>query len=90
MNTKHTPAPWKFNENVIEAPDGLPIHHAVRSEEEKQANARLIAAAPELLEAAVYAVECLNRLNAEIGQIGDNGDQALQSLESAIQKATQP
>lgn len=50
-----------------------------------EANARLIAAAPDLLKAAEYAIECLLKM----GNIGDFGDQALQSLESAIKKATQ-
>ena len=56
---------------------------------ERLANAKIIAAAPDLLEACMYAVTCLAKLNIEMGQIGDNGDQALQALEQAIKKATE-
>lgn len=56
---KHTPAPWVKNGDFIESQDGYwicaldtePIHKIDYGETE-QANARLIAAAPELLEAA--------------------------------------
>jgi len=50
-----------------------------------EANAKLIAAAPELLDAAKYAVECLEKLTINTG---DLGDQAYQSLKDAITKAT--
>jgi hypothetical protein len=55
--------------------------------EEAKAYADLFAAAPYLLDAARYAVECLERLNTELGQIGDNGDQAYNALKAAISKA---
>lgn len=49
-----------------------------------EANAHLIAAAPELLSACEYAFECLSKLTMNTG---DLGDQAYQALESAIKKA---
>jgi len=58
------------------------------TEETGKYNAKLIAAAPDLLDSAMYAIECLDRLNEELGQIGDNGDQAYNALKSAIEKAT--
>lgn len=58
------------------------------TDEQRIATAKLIAAAPELLDAAQYAIECLERLDTELGQIGDNGDQAYNALKQAIEKAT--
>lgn len=58
MTTKHTPGPWNFDNHSpalpvlgIYAADGKNPFHGDRSQEELAANARLIAAAPELLEA---------------------------------------
>jgi hypothetical protein len=52
--------------------------------ETAKANAKLIAAAPDLLDAAQYAIKCIDCL----GDIGDNGNHALQVLKEAINKAT--
>ncbi len=62
MTNKHTPGPWKHvvkygdNSGPINGPDGKAVASIVgnstRPTEEKGANARLIAAAPELLEVA--------------------------------------
>ncbi len=69
---KHTPAPWKAS--------GLEIRHAERSlilaqvykhlpanqsKEEAEANARLIAAAPELLEALKVAQAWLSNIRTD-------------------------
>lgn len=57
METKHTPGPWEFTDNALVGPkiDDKPIWLRpviLRSEVGvSDANARLIAAAPELLEA---------------------------------------
>ena len=58
MNTKkaeHTPGPWRVGENtqyVIAGKDSITrTHSVVRGEAVAEANARLIAAAPEMLEA---------------------------------------
>lgn len=54
---KHTPGPWEFSgcDHApilhIYAPDNKHIFHGERSQTEQEANARLIAAAPEMLEA---------------------------------------
>ena len=74
MNTKHTPAPWDFNTNLLDSDGFIEVFHDGdvdgtqpiadihsgeshelgsfnRSKEETEANARLISASPELLEA---------------------------------------
>lgn len=96
---KHTPGPWALdNENRIIELNGKGIKQikiispwredAWEDDKEAIANMKLMAAAPDLLEAAQYAIECLNNLSAQLGNIGDFGDQALQSLEYSVKKAT--
>lgn len=61
MNAKHTPGPWEIRDvNVTFISIGAPEHHSLAdtwaidegvTTEQLHANARLIAAAPELLEA---------------------------------------
>lgn len=59
--TKPTPGPWVFSGNDsapilhIYAPDNNHLFHQDRSLEEQEANARLMAAAPELLAACKAA-----------------------------------
>lgn len=58
MNAKHTPGPWEFDDKhssgfpllCLYAADNRNPFHGSRSDDEQNANARLIAAAPELLE----------------------------------------
>lgn len=96
---KHTPGPWKLIPHreddrltMVIGNDGTfhgrfvcnvatisPGHH------EDQANARLIAAAPELLEAAVGALIRFRHYEQNLG--GADGDVILE-LELAIAKAT--
>lgn len=52
----HTPGPWTVNDVSIEADGGLVALAYARGKGSMKANARLIAAAPELLE-ALKAVE---------------------------------
>lgn len=72
----HTPAPWKIGyanqtrlgywTQSVKGPNGHPIHPARangNTQQVAEANARLIAAAPELLEQLKRAVECLHDLN---------------------------
>ena len=54
----HTPGPWIVNKDwigEIKGPDGALIAGVCRTGEEQDSNARLIAVAPELLEAAKAA-----------------------------------
>ena len=68
---KHTPGPWETDRNNVHTGQIATIHHCLNNdwvevwspnwpmdEAEQEANARLIAAAPELLEALMEAVEC--------------------------------
>ena len=50
MKTQHTPGPWTVDNQYIHGPDGIRFL-PVAGDEAGQANARLIAAAPTLLEA---------------------------------------
>jgi len=95
METKHTQGIWTVGANV--ANDYEPRYTEVLSGEkriakasygkdweEHQANARLIDAAPELLEACLYAYAELHQdLNFEFSVLVNN-------LREAVQKATQP
>lgn len=57
MNTKHTPGPWTVRKDAIKflitAKDNSGIAHTSGLHYDSEANARLIAAAPELLEALI-------------------------------------
>ena len=55
MKTQHTPGPWTVDNQYIHGPDGIRFL-AVAGDGAGQANARLIASAPELLAAARLAV----------------------------------
>ena len=53
MKTKHTPGPWQYNERTVSkqiSNHALSIADCYGKNEEAQANAKLIAAAPDLLE----------------------------------------
>ena len=101
METKHTPGPWELEEWEFDyGPTGdfsiyqsrsktprMPIacvqlpFHGKRTE----ANARLIAAAPELLEAAIELKDVCNRPSAARTRA-----EAWRKLDKAIAKALQP
>lgn len=66
MTTKHTPGPWKVIDRrphfgIVQVGKGGVIatipSNTIKSNDEKQANAALIAAAPELLEALIDIVQ---------------------------------
>lgn len=88
METKHTPGPWSFRPlmsednrgmGYIEDANGHDIIHAGVMDlpmHENQANAALIAAAPDLLEALKSAVERLERYNQCFGEVDDSITQA--------------
>lgn len=82
--TQHTPGPWELvgspEENYVGriVADGrrlticeMPTGWAQHAEKERQSNAHLLAAAPELLEAAQEAMQTLTRLRQR-GTIGDS------------------
>jgi len=64
-NVKHTPGKWSYTRNpentrwIIDSEPNRAIATTAGYEPDNEANARLIAAAPELLAAATYALEVL-------------------------------
>lgn len=81
--SEHTPGPWRVH---VSRTDDL--EYVVTNEGHKVAfpyghNARLIAAAPDLLEAAKHAEEILSLYVAQTGEPGE----ALEALRIAITKA---
>lgn len=65
MSSKHTPGPWAYQEDsdvythIVRGPGNRFICQlAQTTSAEIEANARLIAAAPELLDALIEAVAC--------------------------------
>lgn len=108
METTHTPGPWinrqneilgpfKSNKTICEIPQDKSI-----SNEESEANARLISAAPELLEALIEARKLLLDMGHTVRYLDEDctnsnlwandenyiSDQRFLSLEEAINKAT--
>ncbi len=92
--SKHTKGPWAINEFLVYAENGngctlATINSTSKgiSDEEAQANARLIAAAPELLEACQSSLQwILDVLQAEPPET--YSDDILDELNAAIDKAT--
>lgn len=95
MSSKHTPGPWTYQENsdaythIVRGPTNSLICQLAQSMHvEIEANARLIAAAPEMLEALVNADKLLRSLGfiaeADIPKAGSLGNQ----ISTAIAKAT--
>lgn len=97
--TMHTPGPWEIDahNDVSGGVDGGPIAHPYRAgvygltAAEAQANARLIAAAPDLLEAAKNIEDWLDSaamVSNEYRALEDDDLRALrQTLQAAITKA---
>ena len=92
MNTQHTPGPWLYAQEGVDAfgivqPDGHSIVHLVAlqnstSASHLPANARLIAAAPDLLDALKDMLD--NHEDACTGY----GEGAAEKARDAIAKAT--
>lgn len=85
-NAQHTPGPWKVVTfgMVVESADGVRVceTHAT----DREANARLIAAAPELLEALESVTRCLQWHNEQHGVGMDEA--AIAKAVAAIAKAS--
>lgn len=89
---KHSPAPWRIEEfwgiiNICDA-DNSPVVYELAGGETEQADAALIAAAPDLLEAckALMRFEAI-RDDEEASIQRNRYDTALSLIESAIAKA---
>ena len=86
-DTAHSPGPWNITDDwpgrlSIVASDGRIIAVANEFGAEKNANARLIAAAPELLDASKFALEELHCPDGDDAECG-----ALAALRDAIATA---
>jgi hypothetical protein len=85
---KHTPGPWLHHEGKIHAPGALWIATVVERDDiidadETEANAALLAAAPELLAALVRAERCIRGYTDSSKRECD-----LDGIRAAIAKAT--
>ena len=104
MNTKHTPGPWTATlaNTIIPANRTRIIATAWRNselpcipEEEQAANAKLLAAAPELLDILRTVTEYLNEADAEEQAADHHGDDscsycnAIAEARAIIAKATE-
>ncbi len=89
--TKHTPGPWKvrlgLNEAFIDAPGivCLAVVNSLTDTAEAEVNARLIAAAPELLAACKMVVRLVDDPRSPAAK--DPWGDGLTQLEAAIAKA---
>jgi hypothetical protein len=104
MKTKHTQGEWAFDDNEIysESTDhGAAIctmntTSAHFTQEEVKANARLIAAAPTMLNALIEAEKLINSIRQYMPKSVQNADRFnfeninANVIKAAIQKATQP
>lgn len=89
MTAKHTPGPWNHGEDgFVYSPCGkytlADPHYADLDIDEREANARLIAAAPELLAACEQALKVVD---AHRRASGGDGDITAALIRSAIAKA---
>ena len=91
MSAQHTPGPWKFGfesvdpEWAIVTIEGGLIIANVNADHRQEANARLIAAAPDLLEAA-HGVDVLYaELQAALPKIANT--RAMDIVQDAVRKA---
>lgn len=84
---KHTPGPWALTEDGLGIKAGFNFVSVMtnRWKGESKANAHLIAAAPELLEALKFAYELLQ--HAQEGNLNINIAAGLQRSHEAIAKA---
>ena len=79
---KHTPGPWKYNGEFIEAFDGKPIFCEDRTAEQIEADAYLMAASLDLVEALGLALNWVGRKPCS-----DEEDSELLIIEDAISYA---
>lgn len=98
METKHTKGEWGYKKfdvtkvqysYVIQSSNGDTICKMLRDDSDnvitEGANAKLIAAAPELLEALI---ECLGGVKELNGEFQEGWDETIEKAENAINKAT--
>lgn len=100
MSTKHTPGPWHVDRAHVVGPDSVVIVRQAAAYDDAQNDLRLIAAAPELLEALQSLLQHVEHADscgdhdaynhASVPTCGCGLDSALELAQAAIAKATQP
>ncbi len=96
QSTSHTPAPWLLDGTIIhvieKGADRFAAYvtspNKIASQQEVDANAHLIAAAPELVEACWEAFECLVILQDKTGTLTEVEEDCKKTLLAAITQAT--
>ena len=86
--TKHTPGPWKFNDDYVRATDGTPVADVWldNPKEDEDANAALIAAAPDLL-AQLRQLYAAHKFSLDTGAAYVVDEMAVRFMAAAIAKA---
>jgi hypothetical protein len=92
----HTPGPWSWDSDTMFSSSddvkhvrwrvcamGKTITQVYRNDEHAESDARLIAAAPELLEALKAAEQCIGELSPTQARV-----EAMQMIQAALAKAT--
>lgn len=89
MTTKHTPGPWASVGTTVQAESirGADCQDAELSQEQHRANARLIAAAPELLEALENVLNRIAELEDAKGFRHDKHDEKLTNARKSYEAA---
>jgi hypothetical protein len=91
QQAQHTPGPWEANGSRVDVPPAYPVPLIIATCSithdggQDAANARLIAAAPELLEASKLATQSLSNNGT---WLPDEYADAFRALNQAIAKAT--
>jgi hypothetical protein len=81
---KHTKGPWKIDEyGDISSSRGIKV---VIDENMKKANARLIASAPDLLEACKFTLTCIKENWSDLSNAGAMLEQAISKAEERNKK----
>lgn len=83
---KHTAGPWLVSETFAVGPAGEIVACTPHNHSRKEANARLIAAAPELLEALQGLVRFTDAVRVQVG-MGKTQLERLAKARAAIAKA---
>jgi hypothetical protein len=79
----HTPGPWRADEKVVRGPGGIPI--ALLATVDAESNARLIAAAPDLLEILQALAPLIDSVDQLLGSRA--GTSLGEKVRSAIARA---
>lgn len=87
MQLKHTPGPWKIEDRVIRASNGQNVAGCVVARM-TPGDARLIAAAPDMLEALRYAAELIHVARKYFPKLVSHSDRfTLENTCATISKA---